>query len=95
MMPMMDDGETLAWLRFGRTPGLDVASLSRALELFETARVLGGSWAEVVVVGVEPRNVRTGIGLSAVVESALGAAAARAQAILREMVETYVFSHTR
>jgi len=67
---------------------------SNALELFETAKVLGGSWAEVVVVGVEPRNVKTGIGLSAEVEAALGSAAARAQAVLTEMVESHVFSHT-
>lgn len=65
-----------------------------ALELFLTARVLGLGWNEVAVVGVEPENVRTGIGLSPRIEQSFDAALAHARAVLKEMVEAYVPSNS-
>lgn len=61
-----------------------------ALELFATARMLGYDWAEVAAVGIEPKNIRTGIGLSGEVETALAGALAKARSILDEMVKSYV-----
>jgi len=66
-----------------------------ALELFATARVLGLGWNEVAVVGVEPANVRTGIGLSVLIEQSFDVALARAREVLQEMVQTYVPSNSR
>jgi len=66
-----------------------------ALELFMTARVLGLAWKEVAVVGVEPANVRTGIGLSAPVERSMEQALARARQIVEDMVQTYVPGNSR
>jgi hydrogenase maturation protease len=60
---------------------------SNALELLETARILGYSFERAAVVGVEPASVRTGIGLSRKVEAAMDGAAGQARAILGEMVE--------
>ncbi len=68
---------------------------SSAMELFETAKILGDSWAEVVLVGIETKNLKTGLGLSPDVEAALSEAAAQARIILRGMVESYVLSYTR
>jgi Ni,Fe-hydrogenase maturation factor len=65
------------------------------MELFETAKILGGAWAEVVLVGIESKSLRTGIGLSPEVEAALDEAAAKARAVLRGMVESHVLSNTR
>jgi len=66
-----------------------------ALELFETARMLGYQWAEVAAVGMEPRSIRTGIGLTPEVESALGEALRQARKILGEMVTSYVSGNSR
>jgi hydrogenase maturation protease len=66
-----------------------------ALELFQTARMLGHDFAEVAVVGMEPANLRTGIGLSPEVEASVPEALAHAQQILEEMVQSYVFSNSR
>jgi len=66
-----------------------------ALELFETARMLGIGGKKIAVVGVEPASVRTGIGLSKPVERSMGEALACAREILEEMVETYVPSNSR
>jgi hydrogenase maturation protease len=66
-----------------------------ALELFATARVLGLGWNEVAVVGVEPADVRTGIGLSPCIEQSFKVALAHAREVLEEMVQTYVFSNSR
>lgn len=55
-----------------------------ARELLAAARLLGECPAEIVVVGVEPEQVRTGIGLSPVVEQAIQLAAERAAAILEQ-----------
>jgi hydrogenase maturation protease len=66
-----------------------------ALELFATARMLGYDWAEVAAVGIEPKNIRTGIGLSAEVETALDDALLKARKILDDMIGTYVPGNSR
>jgi len=72
-----------------RTRRGSTAHEGNALELFATARVLGLTSKEVAVVGVEPENVRTGIGLSPRVEQAVNAALARAREVLEELVEAH------
>jgi hydrogenase maturation protease len=57
-----------------------------ALELLATARLLGDVAEEIVVVGVEPARIATGIGLSPQVEAALPAAMGRARAVLESML---------
>jgi len=57
-----------------------------ALELLATARLLGDVAEEIVVVGVEPAHIATGIGLSPQVEAALPAAMGRARAVLESML---------
>ena len=57
-----------------------------ALELLSTARLLGDVAEEIVVVGVEPAHIATGIGLSSQVEAALPAALGRARAVLESML---------
>ncbi|MFN7924780.1 MAG: HyaD/HybD family hydrogenase maturation endopeptidase [Bryobacteraceae bacterium] len=59
---------------------------SSAMELLETAELLGDGCDEVAVVGVEPAMVRTGIGLSPEVESNVAIAVQRARELLEEMV---------
>jgi hydrogenase maturation protease len=66
-----------------------------ALELFATARMLGYQWTEVAAVGIEPRNIRTGIGLTDEAEAALAGALLKARTILDEMVMTYVSCDSR
>ena len=66
-----------------------------ALELFATARMLGYQWTEVAAVGIEPRNIRTGIGLTAEVDAALDEAVVKARTILDEMVINYVSRDSR
>ncbi|MCZ2152151.1 MAG: hydrogenase maturation protease [Bryobacterales bacterium] len=56
-----------------------------ALELLAMAKLLGEEPGEVVIVGVEPAAVRTGIGLSDAVEAALPRAAAAVKDILEGM----------
>lgn len=56
-----------------------------ARELLATARLLGECPAEIVVVGIEPEQVRTGIGLSPVVEQAIQLAVERAATILERL----------
>jgi len=85
-------GSAMEQLRARRA---STAHEGNALELFQTARILGHEWAEVAVVGVEPANLRTGIGLSVEVEAGLHEALAHARQILEEMVQTYVFSNSR
>lgn len=80
-------GEELWRIRAQRAT---TAHEGNALELFATARMLGYRWAEVAAVGIEPRNIRTGIGLTAEVESALGEAVLKARKILDGMIKTYV-----
>ena len=53
-----------------------------AVEILAMARLLGQSPGRVAIVGVEPAQVRTGVGLSPDVESALPLALAEARRIL-------------
>lgn len=55
-----------------------------ALEVLALAKLLGQAPDEVVIVGIEPDEVRTGIGLSDRVEAALPEAVAKAREILEE-----------
>ena len=71
--------DDLARLRVSRS---DTAHESGALELLATARLLGEAPAEVMVVGVEPGVVGTGIGLTPAVEQALARALEQARAIV-------------
>ena len=57
-----------------------------ALELLATARLLGDVAEEIVVVGVEPARIATGIGLSPQVEAALPEAIERARTVLESML---------
>jgi hydrogenase maturation protease len=59
---------------------------SSALELLATARLLGEAPGEVVVVGVEPGEVGTGIGLTPAVERALGPASDQARAVVDRLI---------
>jgi len=67
---------------------------SNSLELLETARMLGYTFEDIAVVGVEPFAVRTRIGLSPQVEEAVETAVEQARRILSEMVE-HVSCNTR
>jgi hydrogenase maturation protease len=57
---------------------------SNALELLAYAQLLGTLPGEVVVIGIEPESIRTGVGLTATVESALPAAIACASAVIEK-----------
>jgi hydrogenase maturation protease len=57
-----------------------------ALELLATARLLGDTPEEIVIVGIEPARIVTGIDLSPQVEASLPAALDRARAILDSML---------
>jgi len=77
-----------------RGPAIDGLRVQRAttahegnaLELLAVARLLGDVAAEVVVVGVEPALIATGIGLSPAVTAGLPAAMERARAVLDSML---------
>lgn len=56
-----------------------------AVELLQLARLLGQLPDRVTVVGVEPGEVRTGIGLTQVVEDALPSALEKARTALRQL----------
>jgi len=60
-----------------------------AVQLFEVANVLRLGWYELALVGVEPENVRTGIGLSPSVEQSMEEALERAREIIEEMVRAH------
>jgi hydrogenase maturation protease len=55
------------------------------LEILAVARLLGQAPGRVRIVGVEPAQIRTGVGLSAAVESALPEALAAAQRVLADI----------
>ena len=76
-------GPAIDGLRMRRST---TAHEGNALELLATARLLGDVAEEIVVVGVEPARIATGIGLSPQVEAALPAAIARARAVLESML---------
>jgi len=56
-----------------------------ALELLATARILGDLTSEITVIGIEPAQVSTGIGLSEQVESALPEAFDVARTVLKQL----------
>ncbi len=56
-----------------------------ALELLETARLLGDEPEHIAVIGVEPESIRTAIGLTSTVEAALPGALAKALEVLQSM----------
>ena len=56
---------------------------SNALELLAYAKLLGYEPREVVVIGIEPESIRTGINLSRSVQAALPAALACASAVIQ------------
>ncbi len=76
-------GPAIDGLRMRRST---TAHEGNALELLATARLLGDVAEEIVVVGVEPARIATGIGLSPQVEAALPAAMGRARAVLEAML---------
>lgn len=53
-----------------------------ALELLATARLLGGGPDEVVIIGIEPEHVRTGLGLTARVAASVPQAAQLAKEVI-------------
>lgn len=77
-----------------RTPDLLSWNVSRAatahegnaLELLHAAALLGDLPSEVIVIGVEPKSVKTGIGLSEALKGALRPAAERAREVIREVL---------
>jgi hydrogenase maturation protease len=56
-----------------------------ALELLETARLLGDEPEHIAVIGVEPAVIRTAIGLSPSIEDAMPAALAKSLEVLQSM----------
>jgi hydrogenase maturation protease len=56
-----------------------------AVELLALARLLGQEPGQVTIVGVEPAQVRTGVGLSREVEAVLPAALAEAKRVLADI----------
>jgi hydrogenase maturation protease len=69
-----------------RTRRASTAHEGNACELLLLARLLGQAPERVAIVGVEPGEVKTGIGLTREVEGALPAALEVARTILREML---------
>lgn len=74
-------GTDIAKLRARRAAS---AHEGNGLSLIETAQILGDCPGVLAVVGVEPKEVRTGIGLSPEVESGLKAALAEARKLIGE-----------
>jgi len=76
-------GPAIDGLRVARST---TAHEGNALDLLATARLLGDDAGEIVVVGVEPAHIGTGIGLSPQVTAGLPAAMERARAVLESML---------
>jgi hydrogenase maturation protease len=81
------DGNEALRLRARRTT---TAHEGNALELLHLARLLGTLPPRVVILGIEPGEVRTGLGLTGEVEAALPQALERARGALQEFIETAV-----
>ena len=77
-----------------RGPAIDGLRVQRAttahegnaLELLATAQLLGDEPDELVIIGIEPDHVRTGVGLSEAVSAHVAEAAALAVEVLRSQV---------
>ena len=79
-----------------RTRAAATAHEGNALELLAIARLLGQAAGHVLIVGVEPAQVRTGVGLSPAVESAVPRALAEVRRILARIREgEYVPGNSR
>jgi hydrogenase maturation protease len=59
---------------------------SNALELLAAAHLLGDLPPSVTIIGIEPACIRTGMGLSPVVEAAIPEALSRARAVLESAI---------
>ena len=66
----------------------ETAHEGNGLTLLETARLLGEKLPNLVVIGVEPAHVRTGVGLSSEVAEGARQALASASQLLKEMERT-------
>jgi hydrogenase maturation protease len=66
-----------------RTHRSTSAHEGNALELLATARLLGDEPDEVVIVGIEPEHVRTGLGLSEAVSASVPEASALAKDLVK------------
>ncbi|MEO8027094.1 MAG: hydrogenase maturation protease [Bryobacteraceae bacterium] len=75
-------GEAIGKLRARRA---ESAHEGNGLTLLETARLLGEELHYLAVIGVEPAEVRTGVGLSSVVAASVPQALDEARSMLREM----------
>jgi hydrogenase maturation protease len=71
----------------GESAGTAPAHEGGASQLLAYSGLLGDLPKRILVVGVEPRRVTTGIGLSPDVERAVPAAAAQARAAIRELLQ--------
>ncbi|HYW45640.1 MAG TPA: hydrogenase maturation protease [Bryobacteraceae bacterium] len=81
---------TVHMVRRGQLEGLRARAAGSAheggaLELLATARMLGIETSDITIVGIEPAEVSTGIGLSPEVQSALAEALDSARNELREL----------
>jgi len=81
------NGDDIAKMRARRAA---TSHEGNGLGLIEMSRLLGELPDELVVVGIEPAKVKTGIGLSPEVEAGLEEALARAREILGRFVESCV-----
>ncbi|HEY4361726.1 MAG TPA: hydrogenase maturation protease [Bryobacteraceae bacterium] len=64
----------------------DSAHESNARELIATSALLGDAPAHLYVVGIEPHEVKTGIGLTTPVEAAIPQAVTRAAGVVEELL---------
>jgi len=72
-----------------QAPRASTAHEGNALELFNTARLLGENWSELVVIGIEPKQVATGTELSTEVGNSLQDAASKAKGLLLELAGAF------
>ncbi len=63
----------------------DTSHEGNGLELLSMARLLGERWQQLIIVGVEPAQVRTGIGLTPEVTAGAALALLTARQLLQEM----------
>ena len=77
------DGAGLPGCSFGSATSHD----ANATELIRFAALIGGLPVRVVIVGVEPESIRTGIGLSASVSAAVPAAVQKVKSIIQGIEE--------
>jgi Ni,Fe-hydrogenase maturation factor len=81
------DGEARPLSSGDSKVGPATAHGSNAQELIATVALLGESPEELFVVGIEPGQMNTGIGLSASVERAVGPALSRAVEVVEQILK--------